>query len=365
MNTSQIKTKKQEIRNCIASDKIKVAFDKSFLLPKENLREQYDSLILLSGRYESIKQDRNLGILDDKYVNTEMAKIRHDLLKTINKIPDIAAHQPTQKKTNEDLRNKLNSLKRDDRFKYDLFFSYSTNDSQKASKIWETLRGNGLKVFISEEAMKLNPGISFHDKIENALITSKNFLLFCTKNALQSDWVKTEYQTFYNQFFMKDKSRKFYILKSKELTNTEVPLLLRNLQIAENTDYIIKSIIQEQFSYTNQENIDQEQESSTNQENIEREQHSYIRKEVIDQKPKSSTYKKNSIPQIKEYDIKANILAFLAGIFVIGIFVAIPYFNRNRENPVIMTAKKYYWTSFIIVMIIYAANFIYILITKQ
>ena len=211
----------------------------------------YDQLILLSGKLNGINQEIGLGIIDSNFANLEKTRINYNVLNLINKIPNqvfspksLAEISPDK---SFDLRSRVSNELIQNDFEFDIFLSFSSKDREMAKIIWEELRGYGLKVFLSDESLKVNVGHSFFEKIQYALINSKHFVLICTPNSMESEWVKTEYETFYNEFYIgQKKSRKLIILKGNGFKMNYVPLLLRRLQFAEKVQQIIETLIDSQ-----------------------------------------------------------------------------------------------------------------------
>jgi hypothetical protein len=218
------------------------------LQKERHVSEIYDSLILVTGKYKSIKHENILGIIDPKDFTIESNKIGYSLLSIINSIPDIVFE------TNifdtheiESTREKIKKINATDDFKYDIFLSFSSKDLNEAKTLAEALRGYGLRVFISDEALKSNVGTSFFEKIDYALNNSKNFILFVTAFAMQSEWVKTEYETFYNEYFIPHKGqRKFIIFKGADFEQATVPSLLKRLQFANSINEILESFLEQE-----------------------------------------------------------------------------------------------------------------------
>ena len=46
------------------------------------------------------------------------------------------------------------------------------------------------------------------EKIDFALKSSKSFVLLSTTNSMSSEWVKTEYETFFNEYFISNKNER-------------------------------------------------------------------------------------------------------------------------------------------------------------
>jgi hypothetical protein len=214
----------------------------------KEISNYYDQLILLSGKLSGVNQQINLGIIDNNFANLERSRLNHSILNLINNIPNNVfspgklVNVPSNK--SPDLRSRVNHELIQNDFEFDVFLSFSSKDRGGAKKIWEELRGYGLKVFLSDESLKINVGQSFFEKIQYALQNSKHFVLICTPNSMDSEWVKTEYETFYNEFCIEKKdNRKLIILKSQGFKLNQVPLLLRRLQFADKVQQIIEALI--------------------------------------------------------------------------------------------------------------------------
>jgi hypothetical protein len=131
----------------------------------------------------------------------------------------------------------------ENRYKYDVFLSFSSKDLDFVKPIWEKLTKKGLKVFSSDEVLKKSIGLEFDDEIESALEQSNHFVLVCTPNAMSSGWVKDEYKAFYHHIYKKSqKQRRFIILAGPGFDISLVPLMMRQLQMAKAIDEIIETI---------------------------------------------------------------------------------------------------------------------------
>lgn len=205
----------------------------------------YDAVILTSGKYKSVIHENLLGIIDSKEVTLQKNQIGYSLLTLVNGMPEkVFVFVNKQTTTNPEIvettvREKILS-KGDTGYLYDAFLSFSSKDLIEAKQLCDELRGYGLRIFMSSEIMKANIGNSFFEKIDYALKRSQHFILLCTPNAIESEWVKTEYETFYNEYFIKDKNeRNFLLYKGEKHTIDVVPALFRRLQFAENTNEVL------------------------------------------------------------------------------------------------------------------------------
>jgi hypothetical protein len=75
---------------------------------------------------------------------------------------------------------------------YDIFVSYSHHDCDIVEKVARELAANGLHVFL--DAWGLQLGESLVGRLEEAIRGSRAGLLFFSKHAADSRWVKEEYQ---------------------------------------------------------------------------------------------------------------------------------------------------------------------------
>ncbi|KPA17229.1 hypothetical protein MHK_002549 [Candidatus Magnetomorum sp. HK-1] len=109
-------------------------------------------------------------------------------------------------------------------YKYDIFLSYANKDMIKVDFVTEELKSNKLSVFEAHNTLQKKIGHSFIESLQEAIINSKDFVLVWTKNAVSSDWVKKEYETFINKCNISDReNRRIIIYVTKE---EDIKLLL-------------------------------------------------------------------------------------------------------------------------------------------
>ncbi|MBF0452800.1 MAG: SUMF1/EgtB/PvdO family nonheme iron enzyme [Candidatus Magnetomorum sp.] len=126
------------------------------------------------------------------------------------------------------------------RFEYDIFLSFSSADEAEAKPIWQELSANGLRIFWSDETLKNNVGESFFQVIQYALENSKHFVLLCTPKAMQSKWVKLEYEAFFTHCHLPEKRiRRFVIYRGKGFYQASLPIFLKNIQTTQSLKQII------------------------------------------------------------------------------------------------------------------------------
>lgn len=238
------KNQKNKIIELISNDNTEEAFKS--LLSNFNEAKKFDlfsdeqsQLVLLKGRYEDIKKQQLLGIIGFENFTIEKNKIRNAILEFINKLPDLIWNPPLFKESSEQL-SKTN-IKKITKFKYDVFLCHSSQDEEIAKSIWRKLNSNHINVFFSTESLKQEIGLSFIEKIENALTNSRCFLLVSTANSMNSEWVKVEYETFFNECYLKNtQSRKFIVYRPSRQNKETVPIILKRLQHVNDIDELVK-----------------------------------------------------------------------------------------------------------------------------
>lgn len=247
---------KLHIKNLIAENQL----DKAFLLLSQYLENQlsghndpylnnaFNEVILFNGKYKSIKEEKRLGIISNENEKLELNVLTHSCLELIDELPEnlFVKKEPTNEVKSEIAAklDKIEHIRKKSNYKYDLFVTHSSIDLKEAQHIYQKLRGYGLKVFVSSEVLKQNIGFSFFEEIQEALSNSQHMMIICSANAMNSEWVKLEYETFFNEFHLKNRDeRKILILKGKGCDLSTIPILLRRVQIASSVDEIINSLI--------------------------------------------------------------------------------------------------------------------------
>ncbi len=214
--------------------------------------DHYDKLILLSGQLSGIEQQIQLAIVDDATARQEKSRISFSLLSFINALPAELFNPPKKNPAAAPLpkpvalRAQVDAELPQDQFDFDVFLSYASQDTESVRLIWEELRGYGLRVFLSEESLPATAGESFFSKIQSALTKSEHFVLVSTPNSMSSEWVKSEYETFFNEFFIPTRgARKFILLKGENFSSALVPVFLRRLQQADKPQQIVRQLVDE------------------------------------------------------------------------------------------------------------------------
>jgi hypothetical protein len=126
---------------------------------------------------------------------------------------------------------------------YDIFFSFSSKNRAEAEPIVKLLRECELLVFFSDADLQKHAGTLFIDKISEALHTSKHFLLYCTPEAMQAEWVKYEYKTFItNAYIPSGGKRHLFILQGSNFSTSLLTKenLFKGIQQSENITNILE-----------------------------------------------------------------------------------------------------------------------------
>jgi len=229
----------------------------------EPIRKLSDALIINSGKLNGLEHDKIIGILDRETQRITTAEVQNAVLYIIDQLPKQFWNY---RNTTNELSYKSQLIEgvellhqQQTQFEYDLFICFSTKDREFAKPVWETLRGYGLRVFVSDEDLQSTVGFSFLDKIDFALSGSQHLVLLASSNALNSVYVRDEYQAFYNDCHVKNPNiRLLIVFKLDNFQITQLPRILRNKQIATNPEQIVLTLVKENL--IKQENLNKQQE---------------------------------------------------------------------------------------------------------
>lgn len=238
-----------------------IAMNKYMTTNSDKINNRYDEMIMLSGRLNGLLQKVGKGIISNEHAQIEERQITNTFLDYVNGfddefykyaelIPELHNEDELvdikQDKGSDNLRQKIQSISENQQtFEFDIFLSFSSKDRDFTRPVWETLRGYGLRVFLSDENLQSNAGMSFTQKIQYGLAHSKHLVLVCSQEAMKSEWVTAEWETFFNEFSTKDKDRRLIVLKGPDFDMNLVPLMLRRLQLADNARQILDSLVTE------------------------------------------------------------------------------------------------------------------------
>jgi hypothetical protein len=76
-------------------------------------------------------------------------------------------------------------------FQYDVFLSYSSDNSSEARTVSDAITHSGKRVFLAETSIQ--PGHDFEDAIRKALKGSREVWLLVSPQSMKSEWVTTEW----------------------------------------------------------------------------------------------------------------------------------------------------------------------------
>lgn len=92
------------------------------------------------------------------------------------------------------------------KYRYDVFLSFNYRDLNFATAVYNKLKDQNLRVFFSNNELKIDPKVEFTAEIESAIKDSQNFLLvtsskhhiesYSNENPIGSNWVKGEIDNF-------------------------------------------------------------------------------------------------------------------------------------------------------------------------
>ena len=235
---------KEALRELIANAQSEQALVQLLDLLSGNarLKGTHRNLILLRGQYYRATNDFKLGLLEFAELRRETTRIEQALLGFLDQLPDQLS--PVQADAPETaLRHQIEQMASDAGWEYDLFFSFSSHDLAAARDFCDTLRGYGLRVFFSADDLRLRAGHNFGDTITRALRNSRHFLLFCSPNAMASEWVNLEHDTFFQQYHLKDRAhRLFHIAEGPDFADGLVPDFYRRYQRLRAPEDLLQSL---------------------------------------------------------------------------------------------------------------------------
>lgn len=114
-------------------------------------------------------------------------------------------------------------------FKYDVFLSFASGDTNAVRPVCDKLRLSGLQVFYFDISLKDRLGEPWFQAIQSAIEGSKHFLLFASDASMASPWVQQEYMAFYNHCYTPG-IRRLIPLAIGRYKICQLPLFLRDLE---------------------------------------------------------------------------------------------------------------------------------------
>lgn len=206
---------------------------------KKEIEREYSKLILLSGRNKDLHSQYQTGVLSPEVFLEKKNLINLSVIQYINNLPYFFFNKnkrATAPKEKKDTRTKL----------YDVFICASNEDYDTGRTIYNRLTREGYSPFFADESLDEFIGLSYFSAIEEAISEVDSFILVCSPKSMESEWVKAEYETYYNESFIKSKAKKkFYIYTINGATVNSVPFLLRRIQIVKTEDKLLEFFIKE------------------------------------------------------------------------------------------------------------------------
>ena len=123
---------------------------------------------------------------------------------------------------------------------HDVFISFknsgkdgaATPDAALARKVYEALKGIGLKVFFSEESLAETGQGNFSKSIEAALESARILVLVAScREHIESRWVEAEWDSFLQDVRSGNKQGELFIVSCGKLSPGDLPLFLRRQQM--------------------------------------------------------------------------------------------------------------------------------------
>lgn len=153
-------------------------------------------------------------------------------------LANVIAKEQYEKEANTiaSIQNKITTIVRNEK-PYDIFISYKetdpdgerTEDSVYAQEIYDKLRNEGYRVFLSRVTLSSIVGKEYEPYIYSALYSSKIMLLVTTSiDYVNAVWVKNEWSRFLEM--MKKDLKKHFIPCFKNVDFDEMPKVIRNTQ---------------------------------------------------------------------------------------------------------------------------------------
>lgn len=130
------------------------------------------------------------------------------------------------------------------KYPYDLFISYSHKDEQDVRLIHDKVAAFGFSVFWAPD---LPRGKRFLPEIERALEESQHFVLIFTECSAESPWVKTEWETFFEEYHLPDPdNRRMHVYLDERCDAELVPADLEDLNRVRSIDDLIIALLESQ-----------------------------------------------------------------------------------------------------------------------
>jgi TIR domain/Effector-associated domain 11 len=229
------------IRPLIGQSKTREALEVLTEFLRHRDKELFNECFTQLGRYNHVSQERRRDLINFEDYTREVNRINFALVEMLQQ-----AERDFKTPIDAPIAPSNIVSPHISTFEYTVFLSFSSHEREAAFAVFERLTQAGIKTFFSGESLKVHSGQAFSEVIANALENSQHFILLCSPKAMQSTWVKIEWDTFFNECHVPDaQNRRFFILKGVDFEQVRVPILLKRLQYADNVDSIIHSLTAE------------------------------------------------------------------------------------------------------------------------
>jgi TIR domain len=117
--------------------------------------------------------------------------------------------------------------------KVDLFISRKSNDARRAKKLYNFFKEKGLVVFESDEMLKRAGQSDYGRAIDEALNSTKHFIVFVSKSRYfsESSWVDKEWRYFRNRQMMGHAKGNLMVVLTPNVDIKEIPEVLQHYQV--------------------------------------------------------------------------------------------------------------------------------------
>ena len=137
-------------------------------------------------------------------------------------------------------------MKLEKELKYDVFFSYATEDLDNVKNLRDRLGVFGVTSFIADENLKKGKD-NWENEIFSQMELCNFFILYGSRSARSSEWVTKEIKYFYENVYSKDNDRRMFVLLAKKNSDEIIPEkvigFLRPNNEEELINYVVKGIL--------------------------------------------------------------------------------------------------------------------------
>ncbi|MGD2215508.1 MAG: TIR domain-containing protein [Gemmatimonadales bacterium] len=115
---------------------------------------------------------------------------------------------------------------------YDVFVSYKSADMEHASKVYELLEANGLRVFFSKESLPRLGSDEYHEQIDRAIEKARHMVVVTSSRAnVEAKWVQYEWRLFLGEKLAGRKHGNLITVTAGGLDIGALPLPLRHREV--------------------------------------------------------------------------------------------------------------------------------------